>query len=480
MPISTNDHEHPHTQNRYAVIPTAEKLNADQRTSGKGVTIAFLDSGFYPHPDIASRVIAFHDIHGEEALFDMTARPQGHHWHGTQTAVACAGDGSLSDGLYRGLASEAKLVLVKLSKDGRISDRSIEDGLRWVTANREKYNIRILNMSLGGDADLPTAESCVNRLVEELVASGVVVTVAAGNSANARSIPPANAPSVITVGGYSDENGFEPNGFDLYHSSYGETADGLVKPELIAPAMFVAAPILPGTADYERAEALSQLAAAPDYFFPVLMNELWELTGLDTSIVDTPIDIARGLAEQELRRLKIVATHYQHVDGTSFAAPIVASVVGQMIEANPGISPAAVKNILVSTATRLAGKPTLRQGFGMINAPKAVEMARKESHQLGSKEFFAPRIESDRIVFRFHDDAAHKVALCGDFNGWGMSGDNFRRCVDGLWHAEIRCRPAGTYRYKFLVDGSRWIEDPSHAFKEDDGHGGFNSLLTIG
>jgi hypothetical protein len=48
-----------------------------------------------------------------------------------------------------------------------------------------------------------------------------------------------------------------------------------------------------------------------------------------------------------------------------------------------------------------------------------------------------------------------------------------------LWTAATPCQPAGTYRYKFVVDGERWIEDPSHGFKEEDGLGGFNSLLQI-
>ena len=80
-------HDHNHEQNRFAVIPTAEKLNADPAYAGGGVTIAFLDSGFYPHPDFASRVVAFHDISGEEHSLQNIAEPHSHHWHGTQTVL---------------------------------------------------------------------------------------------------------------------------------------------------------------------------------------------------------------------------------------------------------------------------------------------------------------------------------------------------------------------------------------------------------
>jgi serine protease AprX len=476
---AAGDHAHTHAQNRFAVIPTTEKLGADANYGGRGVRIAFLDSGFYPHPDIADRIVAYADISGEEPLLDTNFEPAGHHWHGMQTTVTCAGDGRLSDGIYRGIANSAELVLVKVSRAGRITDESIEAGLSWVIANREKYNIRILNMSLGGDCDLATSESAINRLAERLVEDGVVVTVAAGNSANRRPIPPAASPSVITVGGYGDENAYSANRFDLYHSSYGETADGVVKPELIAPAVNVAAPILPGTKDYVSAEVLSMLASVPDYAFRPLLEEFHRDSGLRNEVLSISDRNARAAVEDELRRRKIVATHYQHVDGTSFAAPITASVVAQMIEANSSLTPAAVKNILASTATKLAGRSAIRQGFGVLNARAAVELAAVETH-LSGPAFGLPRIDGSKILFTFHSDAAASVTLVGDLNGWSEPGIELSRSVDGLWRAEVPCVPAGSYRYKFLIDGERWTEDPSHGFKSEDGFGGFNSILHVG
>lgn len=472
-------HDHTHLQNYAAVIPTVEKLNADPAFTASDVTIAFLDSGFYAHPDIARRVVEFQDITGEESALIAVGPPSGHHWHGTQTAVACAGDGTLSDGVYRGLASNADLVLVKVSQEGSIADSSIEKGLRWIVENRERLGIRVLNVSLGGDADVTTSESRVNQLVEQLVSDGVVVTVAAGNSAATCSTPPASAPAAITVGGYSDENQYQESSFDLYHSSFGVTADGLVKPELIAPAMYVAAPILPGTSDYDAAETLSVLVSLPDYALGNALQDQSIKAGLLRDILDMNINDARAVIAGELQRRKIVATHYQHVDGTSFAAPIVASIAAQMIEANPQLTPAAVKNILVSTASRLGGHPHVRQGFGIVNAGLAVARAASETHFDAGEHYFPPRIERDRILFSYHDDDAEKVVLCGDFNAWGREPVEFKRNGDGIWHAAIPCRPAGNYRYKFLVNDSRWTEDPSHALKADDGLGGLNSILAI-
>lgn len=471
-------HAHAHTQNRFAVIPTAEKLNANPNFTGKGVTIAFLDSGFYPHPDFAERVVKFHDVSGEEKSL-KSMKSKGYHWHGTQTVTVCAGDGSLSEGIYKGLASEAKLVLVKVSEKGSIPERNIEKGLKWILKNRGKFGIRIVNMSLGGDLDLATNDSKINQLAEELVKLGVVVTVAAGNTDESHSIPPASAPSVITVGGYSDENNFGAENHELYHSNFGKTADGLIKPEIIAPAMFVAAPILPETEDYKTAETLSEIANSPDYSFRQTYLDNWQKAELPEYILSTDVSTARGLVEHELNRRKIVATHYQHVDGTSFAAPITASVIAQMLEANPNLTPAIVKNILISTASRLANFRAIRQGFGVLNAKSAIEEGLKESHFFDYETLTPPRIEGEKIIFYYHDDNAESVHLAGDFNNWSSSENQFFKNGDGLWHAEIKNLPSNKYRYKFVVNSAIWKEDTSNGMKEEDGFGGFNSILQI-
>lgn len=477
--FQNDEHRHNHAQNRFAVIPTADKLNASLRFTGKGVAMAFLDSGFYPHPDFADRVVAFHDIAGEEKYFHSIREPRSFHWHGTQTVAAAAGNGALSDGVYRGIAPDARLVLVKVSANGRISDESIEKGLLWVLVNRRKYDIRVLNVSLGGDVDAQFAESRINALAEELVKQGVCVTVAAGNSAESHSIPPASAPSVITVGGYGDENQFSRNKFELYHSNFGATRDGFLKPEIIAPAMNVAAPILPGTEDYRIAETLSLLASAPDYAFRILLDEYREQAGLPDLIGFHGNESARAVIEEKLRERKIVAAHYRSVDGTSFAAPITASVIAQMIEANTRLTPLAIKNILCSTAQKLAHHPLIRQGYGVLNAELAVAEALCETHSLTDRNYAPPRVENDRIVFHYHDDAAQNVCLAGDFNGWKPAETPFTKGADGIWRAEINCLESGKYRYKFFVDDEFWTEDASHGLKEPDGLSGFNSLLLV-
>ena len=471
------NHEHPHAPNRFAVIPTHARVNAHPKYKGKGVTIAFLDSGFFPHPDLVqpcNRVVAYEDLAGElKTLSDVESHAW--QWHGTQTSVAAAGNGGLCGGIYRGLASEAELVLVKVSQSGRITEESIERGLRWVIANRERYGIRVLNISLGGDEDVPCSQSIIDQAAEEAIQKGIVVVVAAGNSGHEgnHSIPPANSPSVITVGGYTDHNQVESSR-DLYQSNFGFTADGTLKPEIIAPAMWVAAPILPGTAEYIRAETLSLLAHSADYELPSLARRLSKDAELPPSILGSDAGTIRSFVESILKQRNIVATHYQHVDGTSFAAPIVSSIVAQMLEANPALTPAAIKDILISTAERIPGLPVIRQGYGVVNARRAVEKAVDETHRLEAVD--VERVD-DKVSFAYHDDNAKSVAVAGEFNNWWPS--LMRKDHDGLWRVEISSPASGRYAYKFVVNSSNWVEDPRNGMKAIDSYGGFNSVLIV-
>jgi serine protease AprX len=478
-----SEHEHHHAPNRFAVIPNQQRLDADPSFTGRGVTIAFLDSGFYPHPDLvepSNRIAAYEDVTGEyPTLSDGVS--ESWQWHGTQTSVAAAGNGNLCGGAYRGLASDGELVLVKVSHSGHITEDNIAQGIDWVIRNRERYNIRVLNISLGGDQDVPCSKSIIDQAAEEAIKQGIVVVAAAGNSGHEgkHSIPPANSPSVITVGGYTDNNHLDRHALDLYQSNFGFTADGTLKPEVIAPAMWVAAPILPGTPNYRRAEALSQLVAAFDYELPRLARTLREQALLPESLLTDDATTLRAFIESVLRQNRIVATHYQHVDGTSFAAPIVTSLVAQMIEANPGLTPVTVKNILISTAERISTLPVIRQGYGVINARRAVQVALSETHNLESSGCELLKSHDGRVRFAYHNDTARSVSLAGDFNSWDHTTNQLMRDESGLWRVEIPAPARGRYQYKFVVNAKDWVEDPNNGFKTPDNYGGLNSVLIV-
>jgi serine protease AprX len=76
-----------------------------------------------------------------------------------------------------------------------------------------------------------------------------------------------------------------------------------------------------------------------------------------------------------INRCKYISPDYQHVDGTSFASPITASVVAQMLEANPALTPADLKRGLLSTAVPLVNVDRDRQGAGVLKPRRAVEWA---------------------------------------------------------------------------------------------------------
>jgi serine protease AprX len=362
----------------YKILPTPLRLGASARYTGRGVTIAFLDSGFYAHPDLVeptNRILRYIDITNPKAREDGLYAPDVSSWHGMMTSVVACGNGHLSNGLYRGIASEANLVLVKVGTARRIVHDDIRRGIEWVIRNRERYDIRIINISCGGDYEASYLDDALSQAAERATKAGILVCAAVGNlghTDNHPVLPPASAPSVLTAGGLDDKNRLVFSDYDMYHSSYGPTIDGLQKPEIIAPGIWVAAPILPGTPTADQARLLSALAAAPDASLHELVaahhgvdEDLDAALGLDPYLI-------RHLVEIKMRDNAVISGSYKHVDGTSFSSPIVASIAAQMLEANPSLKPFQVKSILVKTATRLPHVPVDRQGWGVVSPKRAV------------------------------------------------------------------------------------------------------------
>ena len=367
-------------QQELKVIPTPMRLDAPAEFRGRGVTIAFLDSGFYAHPDLAkprNRILKYVNL-VERAKSDDLTVPQVSSWHGMMTSVVAAGNGFLSGGLYRGIASEADTVLVKVGMSSRVRHSDLARGIRWVLRHQKEFNIRIINISAGGDFEASYLTDELSQAAEDATRAGLLVVAAAGNSghmANHPVLPPASAPSVIAVGGLDDKNNLDFSDNEMYRSSYGPTIDGLQKPEMIAPGIWIAAPILPGTPTAEQAVLLSKLESASD-------SDLREIIKQHAG-VDADLDLATELAPYLLRQVvwvkirdnNVISGHYKHVDGTSFAAPIVSSIAAQMLEAAPRLKPYEIKLALIKTAVRLDHVEVDRQGWGMVNPRAAIAAA---------------------------------------------------------------------------------------------------------
>ena len=363
------------------VLPTPLRMDADERFRGRGVTMAFLDSGFYAHPDLTepkNRIVAYHSIFAPDDDQTSLETNDVASWHGMMTSVVAAGDGGLVDGFYRGIASEADLVLVKIGRTGRISEGQIEEGLEWVLANAAKHHIKVINISAGGDRDESYLTNPLSQTVERCTRAGITVVCAVGNAGYVRGhpvLPPASAPSCIAVGGLDDQNSTDRARRGMYRSSYGPTVDGLQKPEVIAPGIWVAAPILPHTPTAAEAELYAKLDAASDEELPALIEQN---RGLDKDLdeaIDLRIPMLRQLITIKLREGNVINQYYKYVDGTSFAAPIVSSIVACMLEANPRLTPQRIKRILIDTAERVSDIEVERQGWGVVNARRAVEQA---------------------------------------------------------------------------------------------------------
>lgn len=363
------------------VLSTPLRLDADDRFTGRGVVIAFLDSGFYPHVDLTTprnRIIAYKSMVDGDSGLNSLFQPDAASWHGMMTSVVAAGNGALSNGFYRGIAPESDVVLVKLARTGRITEDNIRDGLEWCLRNQAAYNLRVINISAGGDGERFYLNDPLSQTVERCSAAGMTVICAVGNAGhlpNHPVFPPASAPSCIAVGGLDDQNSMNRARRGMYRSSYGPTIDGLQKPEVIAPSIWVPAPILPNTPTAQQALLLETLDKSPDEALHAVIRENPDIDEELDAALDRPVHSLRQIITLKIRRENVITRHYKYVDGTSFAAPIVSSVAAQMLEANPRLTPQEVKRILIGTAERLPHFEVDRQGWGVIDPRRAVGAA---------------------------------------------------------------------------------------------------------
>jgi serine protease AprX len=152
---------------------------SQSRLTGKGVTIAIVDTGIYPHPDLtkpSNRILAFKDFVGGNR------QPYDDNGHGTHCAGNAAGNGYRSNGKFRGTAPEARLVGVKvLDRNGAALLSKVVAGVQWCVDNRNRFGIRIISLSLGGPAMEKHQNDIICKAVEKAWEAGIFCCVAAGN-----------------------------------------------------------------------------------------------------------------------------------------------------------------------------------------------------------------------------------------------------------------------------------------------------------
>ena len=214
-------------------------LNIDKTLTGKDITICYIDTGIKPHGDFTickSRIIKFID------LFENKKIPYDDNGHGTFVAGVGSGNGCLSGGKYKGIATESNIISIKaLNSNGEANAIVILEAMQWVYDNHKKYNIKVVCMSFGSeplglnDPIMKGAESLWDR--------GIVVVAAAGNSGpEFQTIKsPGISSKIITVGGMNDNrldnDVFNENFFEIANFSSRGPALRRYKPDLIAPAV---------------------------------------------------------------------------------------------------------------------------------------------------------------------------------------------------------------------------------------------------
>lgn len=299
---------------------------------GNGVVVAVLDTG------IDSRHYSLDDMDDDPNTNDPkvilhvsmvpnetinTIKPfYDTNGHGTHVAGIIAGTGA-PDYQYIGVAPGAKLIDVKvLASSGNGEGEWILNGMQWCIDHMDEYNITIVNMSLGADENTDGTD-IFSLATDEMVMAGLTVVVAAGNAGPKEGTvgTPASSRLAITVGAT-----LKTDPIITSYSSKGPTADGRIKPDIVAPG----GGILKGDGIYAPA------AGTLDY--------------------------------------------YVEKRGTSMASPHVAGIAALLLQANPSLTPMQIKQILTDTAikceyTNAKSRPNNEEGYGLVQADAAVAEA---------------------------------------------------------------------------------------------------------
>jgi serine protease AprX len=296
---------------------------------GQGLTVAVIDSGVFKNRDLEKRVL-------KSVNFSAGYKNgEDRYGHGTFVAGIIAGDGKDSQGEYIGIAPKTNLLNVRISNDEGMSlESDVVAALQWVLENKDRYNIRVINLSLNAETPQSYHTSPLAAACEILWFNGIVVVVSAGNNgvhAPGVLLSPADDPFVITVGA-TDDRGTPSIADDQVaaFSAFGTTPEGFAKPEIVAPGRNIVG-LLPENKN---------------------------------------LSMSRNHSQNRVNQ------HYFRMSGTSMAAPIVAGAVALLLQDEPYLTPDQVKFRLMATAAkgdRWSAYSTERAGAGYLDIFAAIQ-----------------------------------------------------------------------------------------------------------
>ena len=316
---STPESTGPHTPSDAFLQETGATQLASQGDTGRGVTVAVVDTGVDNLPDFSGRLVGGVDLTNGNSPY------QDSYGHGTFVAGLIAGNGASSNGQYSGEAPGARLVSVKVAgADGTTHLGTLISGLQWAVDHRSSYGINVVNVSLGFQSSQSTVNNPLDQAAEAVWNAGITVVSSAGNAGpfNGTVLSPGDDPMVITVGALDDmatpsTADDEMNDF----SSDGPTnRDGWAKPDLVTSGRSVVSLAAPGSA------------------------------------IDNNYPSARIGSDNFVG------------SGTSFSAAIASGAAALVLADHPGLTPNQVKARLLGTTTPgPVGNPFV-DGHGALNA----------------------------------------------------------------------------------------------------------------
>lgn len=312
--------------------------------TGRGVGVAVIDSGIYPHEDINDAVVARVDFvdptrNGSELAKD----PYG---HGTHVAGIIAGRAVPSpngDGFFGGLAPGAHLISLRvLDHKGSGKSSDVIAALEWCEEHQAEFGIRVVNLSLGQAIAEPFADDPLDQAVERAWRAGLVVVSAAGNAGMIGNgygtiSSPANDPLVIAVGALDDRGTVDRRDDETaLFSSRGPTRfDFILKPDLLAPGTRIVSLRVPQST-------------------------------LDRSLPDARV--ALNSAGQG----RAFEPRYFEMSGSSMSTAMVSGAAAIMLETDPTLSPDDVKARLMRHAEHLGAQDIYTRGAGAIDVGMAL------------------------------------------------------------------------------------------------------------
>jgi serine protease AprX len=303
---------------------------------GTGVGIAVIDSGVLAHPDLLDKSSPGSNLYRivySQSFVPKVTSAADQYGHGMHVAGIIAGNGTASNGssafkTFRGIAPNANIINLRvLDSKGAGTDSSVINAINTAIQLKNKYNIRVINLSLGRPVFEPYTADPLCRAVEKAWQAGIVVVVAAGNEGRktltngyATITSPANHPLVITVGAMKTMmSGTAADDQIASYSSKGPTLlDHVVKPDIVAP----------GNQVISLLASKSTVAASSGATNKILLSYYQNTSN------------------------KSYSNDYYRLSGTSMAAPMVSGAVALMLTKDWSLTPETIKARLMKTATK--------------------------------------------------------------------------------------------------------------------------------